>query len=67
MTMRLNWRDTVGIHLPAKYDDCVSYYDGITNAVGDDEQAFKRVGLITLILGNHMVSFSWDIYNWHWG
>lgn len=71
MTVRLNCRDTVGIHLPAKHDDCVSCSKAaplcITNAVGDDERAFNRVGLITLILGNHTVPFSWDIYSWHWG
>lgn len=24
MTLRLNWRDTVGIHLPGEHDDCVT-------------------------------------------
>lgn len=71
MTMRLNWGDSVGIHLPGKHDDCVSCSEAaplcITNAVGDDERASKGVGLITLILDNQTVPFSRDVYIWHWG
>lgn len=46
MTMRLNWRDTVGIHVPCEHNDCVTVVQNlqhcaINNAVGDDERASK--------------------------
>lgn len=44
--MRLNWPDTVGIHLSRENDDCVTVVQKllhctINNAAGDDERAFK--------------------------
>lgn len=46
MTMRLNWRDTVGIHLSGEHDDCVTVVQkllhcAINNAMGNDERASK--------------------------
>lgn len=46
MTMRLNWRDTVGIHLPGEHNNCVTavqklLHCAINNTVGDNERASK--------------------------
>lgn len=46
MTMRPNWRDSVGIRLPGEHDDCGAVVQemlhcAINNAVGDDERASK--------------------------
>lgn len=67
MTMRFNQCDTVGIHLPAEHDDCVSVqkllHCTINNALGDDERASK----VWDWLPSKRSSFCGSACSWLWG